>query len=456
MHKTNDRQMIPVLMLGAFLGSLSQNMLTSALPVILEEFQVNALVGQWLTTIYLLILGVITALTAYLFHRVRTRLLLESSLLLFSGGCLLALFAQSFWRLILARAIQACGAGVLIPVLQMILLHLYPVEQQGRALGLSGIVVGFAPAVGPTVAGVLVDVAGWRSLFLMLLISTLAVAFWGMFTFRQVGEPQRPPLRIGSAVLYGVGFSVFMLAVTRLGDEGTSVSLTVMQLLVGALLLAWFVRIQLTDPTPLLHLSLFRHRSMQIGTVLIILAYTAMTSGTILLPLYIQTICGRSATLSGLILLPGSLLLAALSPVTGRMKDRFGIHGVTTIGLVLLMIGTGCYFVVSVDTTPILIALVYAARSAGLGFLLMPLTAYAVSGLPLDESSHGMAILNSLRQIGGSLCSTLLILIATAVSVGGELNLIGFRVAALLTAVPVLLSLLLWLRMGRHRSLTVS
>ena len=109
MGERRDRRMIPVLMVGAFLGSLSQNMLTSALPAILAEFQISALVGQWLTTIYLLILGVITALTAYLFQRVRTRVLLEVSLLLFAGGCLLALFAPAFWVLLLARAVQACG-----------------------------------------------------------------------------------------------------------------------------------------------------------------------------------------------------------------------------------------------------------------------------------------------------------------------------------------------------------
>ena len=446
MGERRGRWMIPVLMTGAFLGSLSQNMLTSALPAILAEFQISALVGQWLTTIYLLILGVITALTAYLFQRVRTRVLLEVSLLLFAGGCLLALFAPAFWVLLLARAVQACGSGVLIPVLQMILLHLYPAEQQGRALGLSGIVIGFAPAVGPSVAGVLVDAFGWRSLFWLLLLAALAVAAAGIFTFRQVGVPRRPPLRLGSALLYGAGFSAFMLAVTRLGEAGTSAALTLVLLLGGAGLLAWFIRVQLREPAPLLHLALFRHRSMAVGTALMVLAYTAMTSGTILVPLYVQAICGRSATVSGLVLLPGSLLLAALSPVTGRLTDRFGIQRVAAVGLVLLLAGTGGFAAVSAGTAPALAALVYAARSAGLAFLLMPLTAYAVSGLPLDEASHGMAILNSLRQIGGSLCSTLLVLAATAVSTGGVLDLTGFRAAALLTAAPVLLSLLLWLR----------
>ncbi len=451
MTDRNSRRMIPVLMTGAFLGSLSQNMLTSALPAILEQFQVSALVGQWLTTIYMLILGVITALTAYLFQRVPTRMLLEASLLLFAGGCLLALFAGDFWLLLLARAIQACGAGALIPVLQMVLLHLYPSNQQGRALGLSGIVIGCAPAVGPSLSGLLVDSFGWRSLFGVLLAATLVVAVAGIFTFRQVGTPQHPPLRLGSALLYGAGFSLFMVAVTRLGKSGMPLLPTLLFLLAGAGLLAWFIRIQLKDPAPLLHLRLFRYRSMRTGTILMVLSYMAMTSGTILVPLYIQSICGLSATVSGLVLLPGSLLLAFLSPVTGRLKDRFGIHGVVVIGLVFLLAGTGGFAGMTPEISPVAAALVYAARSAGLAFLLMPLTAHAVSGLSLDESSHGMAILNSLRQICGSLLSTLLVLAATAVSQGADVDLTGFRFAAVLTAAVVLISLILWLRPSRRK-----
>lgn len=127
-HKAG-KMMIPVLMTGAFLGSLSQNMLASALSAIIDEFSVSALVGQWLTTVYLLMVGVVSALTATLFQRIHTRQLLECSLLLFAAGCLAAIIAPSFWTLLIARAIQAAGAGVLIPVLQMVLIHLYPPEE---------------------------------------------------------------------------------------------------------------------------------------------------------------------------------------------------------------------------------------------------------------------------------------------------------------------------------------
>lgn len=445
MNTVREKMMIPVMMVGAFLGSLSQNMLASALSTILAEFQVSALVGQWLTTIYLLILGVITVLTAVLFQRVRTRVLLETSLLLFAVGCFMALFAPSFWFLLLSRAIQACGAGVLIPVLQMVLIHLYPAEKQGQALGLSGIVIGFAPAVGPSVSGLLIDSFGWRSLFLFLLVATLLVVVAGFFTFRQVGDPKRPPLLLGSALFYGVGFTLFMVAVTQFGNSGVPLAVSLSLSAAGIVVLGVFIRTQLRDAEPLLHLSLFKNHSMQTGTTLMVITYTVMTSGTILVPLYVQSICGLSATLSGLSMLPGSLLLAALSPIAGRLTDRMGIQKVVIAGLIFLLFGTGGYALVSANSPLIVTTCIYSIRSVGLAFLLMPLTAYAVNGLSLDEADHGMAILNSLRQICGSLFSTLLTLAATALSAGRDLDLTGFRAAGLISAAIVLVSLILWI-----------
>lgn len=202
----------------------------------------------------------ITVLTAVLFQRVRTRVLLETSLLLFAVGCLMALFAPSFWFLLLSRAIQACGAGVLIPVLQMVLIHLYPAEKQEQALGLSGIVIGFAPAGGPSVSGLLIDSFGWRSLFLFLLVAILLVVVAGFFTFRQVGDPKRPPLRLGSALFYGVGFTLLMVSVTQLGNSGAPLAVSLSLLTAGVVVLALFIRTQLRDTEPLLHLSLFKNR----------------------------------------------------------------------------------------------------------------------------------------------------------------------------------------------------
>lgn len=445
------RLMIPVLMTGAFLGSLSQNMLASALAAIIDEFGVSALVGQWLTTVYLLMVGVVSALTATLFQRVRTRRLLECSLALFAVGCLASIVAPSFWTLLVARAIQAAGAGVLIPVLQMVLIHLYPPEEQGKAMGLSGIVVGFAPAVGPSLSGVLIDGFGWRSLFVFLAVASIAVALAGVPAFRQVGTTSYQPLKLRFALLYGVGFTFVMAAVTLMGSDGVQPLTAAGMLLAGIAILGWFARLQLHSGAPLLHLELFGHRSMRMGTVLMVLTYTIMTSGTILVPLYVQSMCGLSATLSGLAMLPGSLLLAVLSPVAGHLVDRLGIRGVVVAGFAFLLLGTAGYALVDAGTPLLVTTAIYALRSMVLAFLLMPLQSFAVAGLALEDADRGMAIMNSFRQIGGSLCATLLTLAATALSASGSLDIVGFRAAGAISAVAVVAALVVWCAGARRR-----
>lgn len=183
---------------------------------------------------------------------------------------------------------------------------------------------------------------------------------------------------------------------------------------------------------------------MRVGTILMVLTYTVMTSGTILVPLYVQSMCGLSATLSGLSMLPGSLLLAALSPIAGNLVDRLGIRGVVVAGFTFLLLGTGPYAFANAGTPLAVTTTIYALRSTGLAFLLMPLQSFAVFGLTLEDADRGMAIMNSFRQIGGSLCATLLTLAATALSLSGSLDIVGFRAAGAISAVAVAAALAVW------------
>ena len=450
MLHTRDKLMILVMMIGGFCGSLRQNMLTSALPAIMADLQVNAFIGQWLTTSYILVLGIITAVSAWLFFQFTVRQLEIGSLMLFFAGCVAAFLAPDFSVLLIARIIQACGAGITIPLLQIVLLYLFPKEMQGRAMALTGIIVGFAPALGPTLAGVLTDTFGWRSIFLFLLALSGSMVAAGFFAIHNVGKRHSSSLDAISLELYAVGFTAFMLGIGQLDGQGGLVRFTAL-LLLGILALALFCIRQTHRESPLLKIGLLKIRSVSAGTLLLGLSYILMMSGTVLVPLYIQTIGGHSATLSGLILLPGALLIAFLSPLSGKLSDSIGARRVCIIGMVILSLGCLGFVFFSAVTSAWLVTLFYAVRSIGLAFLITSCTTLAVEGVTLEDKPHASAILNSLRQMTGALFTAVLVQISVTASTSSTLDMQGMHVTfCAMTAIAALGIILALVTPPRH------
>lgn len=447
------RLMVLTLMSAGFIGSLSQNLLTSALPTIIADFGVSTGTGQWLTTVYILILGVITAMSAYLFSRFHTKTLVAVSLLTFLAGCVPAYFARSFYVLLFSRVVQALGAGALIPLLQVAVMHIYPKEKQGRALGLTGIVVGFAPAIGTTLSGVLVDGSGWRSIFLLLIILSALILAAACFSVEETGERSAPPMDFFSALLYAAGFVLLMLGVTLLDEGRASGAAIALMFAFSVVCLFVFTRRQLCSETPLLKLSLLKDPSLRCGTALLGVSYILMMTGAILVPLYIQTLCDLSATVSGLVLLPGSLLIAVLSPVVGRMCDRRGAVVPCIIGTALLLLGNSPFIAFGEQSGMTLVAAVYAVRCVGLAFMITATTTLGVSRLRLEDKAHGTAILNSLRQICGSVFSTVIVAVASLCSGAEDLNINGFHAAFGVMSALSLAALLYAAIYARHRKI---
>lgn len=403
-------------MLGAFIASMGQNMLTSALSSIMVEFQISASLGQLLTTGYIMLLGIISALSAFLIRKYSTKSLFLCCMGMFLLGGILALFAPSFPLLLLGRAIQACGAGVLVPLLQTVAFYLFPKEKHGQAMGIVMLVIGFAPALGPVVSGVFVDLWGWRSIFVLMIgVAILSFAL-GAMNLQDFSDGEKSKLDMVSTALYGLGFCGFMLGVTSMKEAGVFALQTLLLFGGGVILLGVFIRRQFREEHPMMELRLFGNREFCMAAVLIGVTYMASMSGATIVPLYVQTARGETATISGLVVLPGMLVSILLSPVAGKLFDRYGARKVTLTGLLILFLGNSGFLFCSDSSSLGLVTLLYLIRMFGTTLLLTPLSAYSVSTLEKGQIPQSTAIVTSFRQMVASLATSILVVIISAIS----------------------------------------
>lgn len=428
---------LAIMMSGTTAACISQSMMIAALPAIMQEFSVNASLAQLLTTAYIFVLGLIAALTAFLVHRIDAKKLFIAAMICFIIGCLGSIIASNYPVLLISRIIQAVGSGISLPLVQVVALSLYPRSEYGHAMGLVGLIIGFAPALGPAISGVLIDAGGWRLIFVVLGLLTMVVIGLAISLITKVVTQERVQDRfeVRSALMYTLGFCAVMVGVTLVESRGHPSILMGVLVLGGAGVLALFVRTQLRIAHPLLKLTCFANRTFTVSLVLVLVAQVGFVTGSIMVPLFVQDIQGGSATVSGITILPGALLLGILNPLTGKLIDRHGPRPLIVAGSLILIGGTLAFVLCGKDTPQWLVTTLYGIRMVGVACLMMPMTAYACAALPTCDIAQGTAIITSLRQIFGALASSALIAVMSLIS-SNPLGIdgVGFSVSFLVQA----------------------
>lgn len=443
----NRRNLVLIILLTAgFMGSLGQSLLTSALPNIMSDFSINATTGQWLTTIYIVILGLVTCVSAFIINRYNTKHVFMGALGLFIIGCVLAFFAPNFNVLLISRIIQATGTGILYPLSQVVILYYFPLEDHGKAFGYMGLVVGAGPAFGPTFSGFIVDFFDWRAIFSILSVLAIILFIIGSVELKNIKEKYPVKMDFLSVIMYGLGFTLIMYGVTNAVNIGLGNLLSLPPIIIGVVFLLIFSYRQLHASIPLLKLELFKCNVFAASTIVVCLSYILMMSGTLLVPLYIQSARGLSAIISGLILLPGSILHALVNPKAGQFQDDYGARTSSLLGFVFIIFGTLPFVFFNMTSNLVLITIVYCFRMVGLSFLITPLQAYGVDPFPRSDYSHGTAILNSLRQITGALGTNILVAIVTFFSLNGNVDCFGINISFLIQVVLMLFALVIILK----------
>ncbi|GEM_PF-102162 len=439
-NSENRKLILGIIIIGAFISSLNQTVMTASLPRIMTEFDISASVGQWLTTGYLLFMGIMIPCTGYLMEYISSKKLYLLSVSLFLVGCAAAAFSPNIMLLLLARVIQALGAGILLPIPQVVAFRLYEPEERGTVMGIVGLTTGFAPAFGPTFAGWIADSFGWRTIFYIMCVLAAFGIVLAAVKLPDEEKHAEGKLDILSVLLSTVGFFGLLTGVSNQGTYGFTSPASFVPLLAGIVCVALFAVRQLKLASPLLELRIFQTGNFTLGTILLIFAYGSMLSVSTLLPIYIQNLRQFSATLSGLVMLPGALCMALFNPFCGRILDKKGPYLLTLVGLVLLGGATLCLSFIGLETPLLIITVIYFFRTLGVVALLQPLQTWAVNSVESKYIAHGTALMNTVRQVGGSIISALLVTVMSATAKGhGDMR--GIQASFLVTSVIVLISL---------------
>ncbi|WP_439424755.1 MDR family MFS transporter [Oenococcus alcoholitolerans] len=414
--KYNRTMLITVLLIGTFCTVLNQTILATAFPALMKAFSISTSTVQWLTTGFLMVNGIMIPVSAWLANRFNSKWLYISAMIIFEVGTILAWISPSYAVLLAGRLVQAVGVGISMPLLQNIMLSIFPSNQRGSAMGMAGVVIGVAPAIGPTLSGWVIDSFQWRDLFGMIVPIVALVIILAIFYMKPVIKTSKPKLDWLSLSFSTIGFGSLLYGFSSVGDNGWTSRTVLATLIVGVVFIILFIWRQIKMEKPFLQLKVFLSKDFTIATILSSVVMVAMVGVEMIVPLYLQIIHGMSALDSGLTLLPGALMMAVMSPITGRAFDRIGAKRLSIAGLFLLTVGTFPFLMITRDTPIIYIVLLYALRLFGISMVMMPATTAGMNALPANLISHGTAVNNTVRQVASSIGTAVLVSVLSNVT----------------------------------------
>ncbi len=412
--ETSKKGLIVLIMiLGTFLTAFNQTIMSVATPALMKNLEITASTAQWLTTGYMLVNGVLIPITAFLMKRFTTRQLFQSSMIIFLLGTVVSAVAFNFGILLIGRLIQAVGAGIIIPLLYNVVMTLYPPAKRGTVMGMVSLAVLFAPAIGPTLAGYILDIFPWQAMFYGLVPFVVIIIIYGHIYLRNVSETASAKVDFKSVILSTIGLAGILYGFSIAGNEGWSSKVVIISFVVGVIAIGLFTRRQLVSNNPLLELRTFKYGMFTLTNLINVGITIIMYADMILLPLYLQNARGYTAMESGLLMLPGALLMGLLSPVAGRLFDRYGAKWITIVGIVITIATTIPFAALTDSTSYTFLVAMSTGRRIGMALLITPIQTAGLNQVPRSLSAHGSALWNTIRQVAGAVGTALLVTVMT-------------------------------------------
>jgi DHA2 family lincomycin resistance protein-like MFS transporter len=414
-----NRLVINLLLVSAFVVILNETIMGVAIPHLVTDLGITEVAAQWLSTAFMLTMAVVIPVTGFLLQRFHTRPVFIAAMSLFSLGTLIAALAPGFEVLLVGRVVQASGTAIMMPLLMTTVMTLVPPATRGRTMGNISIVMSVAPAIGPTISGIIMSTLSWRWMFILVLPIAVGSLVLGFLRVQNVTTPRKVPIDVLSVIVSAIGFGGFVYGLSNIGGATASFVSSWLPLVVGLAALALFVLRQIAlqrKDRALLDLRTFRSRTFTVSVLLMAVSMMALFGTIIVLPFYLQNVLGLDALATGLLLLPGGIVMGVLAPFVGRAYDRVGPRPLVIPGAVI--VSAVLWTLTMVDqATPVWMVLgAHVVLSAGLALMFTPLFTAGLGSLKPSLYSHGSAIIGTLQQLAGASGTALFVAVMAGVT----------------------------------------
>ena len=420
MKINNKMQLLILFILASSLVCIAQSIITTGVVYLMNDFSVSSTQAQWSYSVFLLVVGVMIPLSAFISRRFNARTIFFFSLIIFLLGSIICYFSTSLIVLIIGRILQAIGNGIIMPYVQILLLRTIPEEKWQTYMGLYGLVAAIAPVIGSFLGGFVITLYGWRELFSFFTIATIILLVLGIIFVKDSTPTENYPLDILSVILSIIGCAGVMLGFTNVADYGFTHYLVILPIIIGIITLILFVKRQSKLKKPLINLSILKNKYFSAGTIFICILFGCLNGCTALLPIFMQGIAYNSAIFSASVLLPGGLLIIVFNIIGPLLTNKIGIKKVLIIGCIISIIGYGTMVFYTQGSSFEFLTITQSIRYIGIGLALMPVTTWSLT-MVSDKVEDGTAVNNTLRQIFAAIGSSMVVVIA-AILAGGSID----------------------------------
>lgn len=450
-HMTEKKKLlifINILIAGISTSMLSTAMST-ALPAIINYYHISLTTGQWVTSGYSLAMAIVMPLTAFLVKKIPTKKLYISGILCFMIGELLSIISPVFSIMMIGRIFQAVGNGVLVSMGQVVILTMYDTEKKGTMMGWYGLATAGAPIIAPTIGGILVETVGWKYIFVFTFIIMAVALLASIVNFEDILTLQDVQFDLSSFILSMFAFGGITLGVGNLSSNGLLSFSTALPLCIGLITGIFFVIRQLHLEKAFLDVRILKNKNYTLAVISSVLLYLVMMGGSVLMPLYVQSVLGKSAIISAFVTMPGSIATAVANPFAGKIYDKLGIKKLMIFGSICLLISNISMYFITASMPLFIAALFNVFRNVSIGCLMMPLLTWGTSQVKLAKVSDASSLLTSLRTVAGSIGAAVFVGIMSAVttsstaSYGKNAALHGLNVAFLSMSIATLVLVLI-------------